>query len=122
MILDDIKKLEKKIQNLQMMIDSFSTDSAIRYDKEKIQSSGNNKQFEDMMLNLIEDERKLEHLKAVKVRLVSCVSINKFTKRQQKFINLYFFQDYKMKDCCRMMDVKISTLCRMKSRIYRNFC
>lgn len=122
MILDDIKKLEKKIQNLQMMIDSFSTDSAIRYDKEKIQSSGNNKQFEDMMLNLIEDERKLEHLKAVKVRLVSCVPINKFTKRQQKFINLYFFQDYKMKDCCRMMDVKISTLCRMKSRIYRNFC
>lgn len=122
MILDDIKKLERKIQNLQMMIDYFSTDSAIRYDKEKIQSSGNSRQFEDMMLNLIEDERKLEHLKAVKVRLVSCVPINKFTKRQQKFINLYFFQDYKMKDCCRMMDVKISTLCRMKSRIYRNFC
>lgn len=122
MILDDIKKLERKIQNLQMMIDSFSTDSAIRYDKEKIQSSGNSRQFEDMMLNLIEDERKLEHLKAVKARLVSCVPINKFTKRQQKFINLYFFQDYKMKDCCRMMDVKISTLCRMKSRIYRNFC
>lgn len=118
MILEDIKKLERKIRDLQAKIDSFSGISAIQYDKDKIQSSGGGRMVENMALNLIEQQREVERLKALKDKLVSSVPMDKFTKKQQRFISLYFFQDFGMEECSSRMRVKIRALYKIKDRIF----
>lgn len=117
MILDDIRKLKKKIDRLQLKVDCFSTYKGIRYDKEIVQSSLNLQATEDMLINHIMDCQKLDRMKSKLKRMIADVPMQKFTDRQQDFIKLYYFNGLTQTQCCEFMDIKISAVCRIRKRV-----
>mgnify|MGYP000018388655 CR=1 FL=1 len=119
MILDEIRKLKIEIDDLQLKVDSFTTTSAIRYDKECVQTSPSGDSLEKSVIRLIEDKDKLSGLKNKYEFLCSIIDMNKYTKRQKEFISLYYLKACPMKKCCLLMKTNYNNLCNIKKRIER---
>ena len=117
MILDDIRRLKKKIDKLQLKCDCFSSYKGIRYDKESVQSSLNLHVTEDMLINHIMDCQKLDRMKNKLNQMIEEVPMEKFTDRQQEFIRLFYFQGLTQTQCCKHMKIKISAVSRLKKRV-----
>lgn len=117
MILNDIRRLKKKIERLQLKIDCFSTYKGIRYDKDFVQSSPNLQASQDMIINHIMDCQKLEKLQMKLEDMIAEVELDRFTDRQQEFIRLFYFQGLTQTQCCKYMQIKISAVSRLKKRV-----
>lgn len=117
MILDDIRRLKKKIDRLQLKCDCFSTYKGIRYDREIVQSSLNLQASEEMLINHIMDCQKLDRMKSKMKEMIADVPMQKFTDRQQDFIKLYYFEGLTQTQCCEFMDIKISAVYRIRKRV-----
>lgn len=117
MILDEIRKLKIEIDDLQLKVDSFTTTSAIRYDKECVQTSPSGDSLEKSVIKLIEDKENLEHMQKEHKIMCANVNLSYYTDRQKEFINLYYFQAYSIRQCSHIMNIKKSALCRIKCRI-----
>ena len=117
MILDNIRRLKKKIDKLQLKCDCFSSYKGIRYDKESVQSSLNLHATEDILINHIMDCQKLDRMKDKLNQMIADVPMDKFTERQQDFIRLFYFQGLTQTQCCKYMKIKISAVCRIKQRV-----
>lgn len=117
MILDDIRRLYKRIEDLQIKVDNFTTCGAIRYDKERVQTSFSGDALEKQVLQHMEDQEKLERLKGRYSKLLTKVDLSRFTSRQQDFIKCYYFQALTQTECASAMGIKISAVCRIKKRV-----
>lgn len=126
MILDDIRRLYRRIEDLQMKVDNFTTCGAIRYDKERVQTSFSGDALEKQVLQHMEDQEKLERLKGRYKKMLTFVDLHRFTSRQQEFIKLFYFKAYTQTKCAEAMGIKISAVSRIKKRVihkiftYRN--
>ena len=118
MILDDIRRLKKKIDDLQIRVDDWIIGcGAIRYDKERIQTSPCGDMLERRVLQHIEDEERLERLKGKYKKMMTKVDLSPFTSRQQDFIKYYYFKALTQTECASAMGIKISAVCRIKKRV-----
>jgi DNA-directed RNA polymerase specialized sigma subunit len=117
MILDDIRKLKKKIDNLQVKVDNFTCVRAITYDKERIQTSCKGDTLEQEVIQLIADQEKLKHLKDIHERMTKGFRFDLFTKRQKQFIKYYYFRGMSLNQVARYMQVNKSSVCKLKDRV-----
>lgn len=117
MILDEIRLLKKRIEYQQLKIDCFSVVPAIRYDKDRVQTSISAGSYENQILNHIEDKRKLKRMQNKLDAMIASVDLSVFTKRQRQFIKLYYFAGLTQTQCCKYLHIKISAVCRMKQRV-----
>lgn len=117
MILDEIRDLKKRIEYQQLKIDCFSIVPAIRYDKERVQTSIQTGSYENQILNHIEDKQKLKQMKKRLDDMIASIDLSHFTKRQRQFIRLYYFAGLTQTQCCKYLHVRISAVCRMKQRV-----
>lgn len=117
MILDEIRNLKKAIEYQQLKIDCFSIVPAIRYDKERIQTSVSTGSYETQILNHIEDKHKLKRMQKRLDEMIATIDMSHFTERQEQFIKLYYFAGLTQTQCCKYMHIKISAVCRMKQRV-----
>lgn len=118
MILDDIRRLKKKIDDLQIKVNDWVVGvGAIRYDKERIQTSPCGDMLEKQVLQHIEDEERLDSMKERYSKLLTKVDLSRFTSRQQDFIKCYYFQALTQTECASAMGIKISAVCRIKKRV-----
>lgn len=117
MILDEIRRMKKQIDQMQLKCDCFSTYKGIRYDKEAVQSSIDPHAGEKLMIQHIMDCQKLDKMKIQFEKLKRIVPMDKFTNRQKKFIRLYYFQGLCQTECGEKMGIKISAVCRIKQRV-----
>lgn len=118
MILDDIRRLKKKIDDLQIKVNDWVVGAgAIRYDKERIQTSPCGDMLEKQVLQHIEDEERLDSMKERYSKLLTKVDLSRFTSRQQDFIKCYYFQALTQTECASAMGIKISAVCRIKKRV-----
>lgn len=121
MILDDIRRLYRRIEDLQMKVDNFTTCGAIRYDKERVQTSFSGDALEKQVLQHMEDQEKLERLKGRYKKMLTFVDLSKFTSRQQEFIKFFYFKAYTQTECSEAMGIKISAVSRIKKRVIHKF-
>lgn len=118
MILDDIRRLRKKIDDLQIRVNDWVVGvGAIRYDKERIQTSPCGDMLEKQVLQHIEDEERLDRMKERYSKLLTKVDLSRFTSRQRDFIKCYYFQALTQTECASAMGIKISAVCRIKKRV-----
>lgn len=118
MILDDIRRLKKKIDDLQIKVNDWVVGvGAIRYDKERIQTSPCGDMLEKQVLQHIEDEERLDRMKERYSKLLTKVDLSRFTSRQRDFIKCYYFQALTQTECASAMGIKISAVCRIKKRV-----
>lgn len=121
MILDDIRRLKKRIDDLQFKVDNFTTCGAIRYDKERVQTSPSGDAMENQMIQYIMDQERLEKMIRQYKKMMTFVNLCRFTSRQQEFIRLFYFQAHTQSQCAKIMNIKISAVCRLKRRVVHNF-
>ena len=117
LILDNIRRLKKKIDRLQLKVECFSTYKGIKYEADHVQSSSDLHAGENLIINHIMDEQHLERLKQEQKDLISQVDMKQFTDRQQEFIRLFYFQGMTQTQCCKFLKIKISAVCRLKKRV-----
>ena len=117
MILDEIRDYKKRVDYQQLKVECFSIVPAIRYDKERVQSSINTGSYENQILNHIEDKQKLKRMQKKLNDMIQSIDLSLFTHRQQEFIKLYYFHALTQTQCCKYMKVKISAVCRIKKRV-----
>ncbi|MDO5361961.1 MAG: hypothetical protein Q4F03_04845 [Eubacteriales bacterium] len=116
-MLEHIRILKLRIDNLQKKIDNFTTLSAIRYDKECVQTSATGDSLEKAVIRNIENQQKLNQLKVRYENLKNKINLNHYTSRQQEFIELYYFQGLSINECSQFMNVKCPAISRIKCRI-----
>ena len=117
-ILLEIRKLKLKMISLQRKIDTMTYGvSAIRYDRDVVQSSPSGDMLEKAVLQKIENEEKIQVLQKQYDRMVARVNMNVFTAKQQDFVRAYYFQGLSQKECVPVLGIKISAVCRLKQRV-----
>ena len=121
MLLDDIRILKKRIDDLQIKVDDWISCGAIRYDKERIQTSPCGDMLERQVLQHIENEERLNRMKKKYQTMLTKVDLSKFTSRQQEFIRFFYFKAYTQTACSEAMEIKISAVSRIKKRVIHKF-
>lgn len=122
MLLNDIRQLKKKIDELQLKVDDWIVGcGAIRYDLDRVQTSPNGDALMNQVIQHIEDEQRLERLKGKYEKMMTKVDLSRYTDRQQEFIRLFYFNAYTQKQCASAMGIKISAVCRIKKRVVHKY-
>lgn len=121
-MLDSIRKLKLKMIRLQQRIESVTYGvGAIRYDKDRVQSSPRGDALEQQVLNKIQWEEDLKKCKDKYDEMVRTVKLDGFTDRQKDFIRAYYFQALTQTECVAVLGIKISAVCRLRKRVLKKF-